>query len=182
MKMRVVLIGAATLVAGGAALALMLAAFSGPPPANAGKAPTTGAQRFAAVPAPSTPPGATAPIDPPAQLAPDGKPIWAPNRKHTAEENADYQFDKNGGDFGAHTEADFVRAVHAFIDAPPADVEQMQRSNGDRLLYDPKTNTFAVVTSTGAPRTMFKPRDGAAYWQQQVQRENEHSSGDSSQG
>jgi len=33
----------------------------------------------------------------------DGKPMWSANRKHTAEENAQYQFAKNGGDFGART-------------------------------------------------------------------------------
>ena len=47
----------------------------------------------------------------------------------------------------------------------------MARSNGDTLLYDAKSNTFAVVTKAGAPRTMFKPRDGSAYWDQQVTRE-----------
>ena len=29
---------------------------------------------------------------------------------------------------------------------------------------------FAVVSCEGAPRTMFKPCDGAAYWQEQKQR------------
>jgi pyocin large subunit-like protein len=52
----------------------------------------------------------------------------------------------------------------------------MARSNGDALLYDAKTNTFAVVTKAGAPRTMFKPRDGAAYWEQQVAREQPRNS------
>jgi hypothetical protein len=34
-------------------------------------------------------------------------------------------------------------------------------------MYDPKGNLFAVVDKDGAPRTLFKPRDGAAYWDQQ---------------
>jgi hypothetical protein len=57
-------------------------------------------------------------------------------------------------------------------------VQKVERSNGDALLYDAKTNTFAVVTKGGAPRTMFKPRDGATYWQQQVSREQSRSNGD----
>jgi len=57
-------------------------------------------------------------------------------------------------------------------------VQKLQRSNGDALLYDAKTNTFAVVSKTGAPRTMFKPRDGATYWQQQVTRQNDRSKSD----
>ena len=100
----------------------------------------------------------------------DGKPMWAANRKHTAQENADYQFNKNGKDFGVASEAEYVAKAHAFIDAPPTGVQKVERSNGDGLLYDAKSNTFVVVTKTGAPRTMFKPRDGASYWQQQVER------------
>ena len=117
------------------------------------------------------------PRDVPAPLATDGKPIWAANRKHTAQENADYQFGKNGKDFGAVSEADYVTKAHRFIDAPPAGVQKLERANGDALLYDAKSNTFAVVTKAGAPRTMFKPRDGAAYWRQQVSRESTRSKG-----
>jgi pyocin large subunit-like protein len=126
----------------------------------------------------------TASVDPrdaPAPLAEDGKPIWAANKKHTAQENADYQFGKNGKDFGAATEADYVAKAHAFVDAPPSDVQKVERSNGDALLYDAKSNTFAVATKTGAPRTMFKPRDGAAYWTQQVTREQSRSNDDKSE-
>jgi pyocin large subunit-like protein len=115
----------------------------------------------------------TDPRDAPIPVATDGKPMWAANRKHTAQENADYQFNKNGKDFNASSEAEYVAKAHAFIDAPPAGIEKVKRSNGDALLYDAKSNTFVVATSNGAPRTMFKPRDGASYWQQQVARESE---------
>ncbi|HEY5008946.1 MAG TPA: hypothetical protein VII42_13140 [Caulobacteraceae bacterium] len=30
----------------------------------------------------------------------DGKPMWAANRRHTAQENANYQFQRDGADFG----------------------------------------------------------------------------------
>ena len=43
----------------------------------------------------------------------------------------------------------------------------LTRPNGDTLLYDPKGNVFAVATKAGAPRTMFKPDDGPAYWEEQ---------------
>ena len=169
---------------GAAAAALALAGCDAGP-AAVSKAPQAGAQASATTPgqggspagaAASTAPGGTQvasadPRDAPVPLATDGKPMWAANRKHTAQENADYQFDKNGKDFGAATEAQYVARVHAFVDAPPAGVKRMARSNGDALLYDAKSNTFAVVTKAGAPRTMFKPRDGAAYWDQQVARE-----------
>ena len=54
-----------------------------------------------------------------------------------------------------------------FVDHPPPGAQTLKRSNGDTLVYDAKTNVFAVVAKDGAPRTIFKPRDGAAYWDQQ---------------
>jgi pyocin large subunit-like protein len=101
----------------------------------------------------------------------DGKPMWAANRRHTAQENANYQFQRDGADFGAGTLQDFVAKAHAFTTAPPKDALTLTRSNGDKLLYDPAHNIFAVVTKDGAPRTMFKPAAGRAYWDQQVQRQ-----------
>ena len=117
--------------------------------------------------------GSLASTDPRDQPVPqvDGKPMWAANRKHTAEENAQYQFAKNGGDFGAKSETDYVRKAHSFVERPPGSAETLERSNGDKLIYDPGGNVFAVVTKDGAPRTMFKPRDGATYWAQQKARE-----------
>ncbi len=101
----------------------------------------------------------------------DGKPMWAANRRHTAQENANYQFQRDGADFGANSLQDFVAKAHAFTNAPPKDALSLTRSNGDKLLYDPARNIFAVVTKDGAPRTMFKPAAGRAYWDQQVQRQ-----------
>jgi pyocin large subunit-like protein len=109
----------------------------------------------------------------------NGKPMWAANRKHTAAENAQYQFTKNGEEFGANSESDYVTKVHAFVDSPPTDAQTIDRSNGDRLIYAPASNTFAVVSRDGAPRTMFKPRDGSSYWSQQKQRESERGKSDS---
>lgn len=96
-----------------------------------------------------------------------GKPLWAANKKHTAQENADYHFKRDGEAVGATSEEDFLTKVHAFVDSPPKGVETLTRSNGDKLMYDAKANLFAVVDKDGAPRTLFKPRDGAAYWAQQ---------------
>ena len=115
-----------------------------------------------------------------------GKPMWAANKRHSAEDNAQFQFGKNGADFGATSEDDYITKAHAFIDSPPAGAETVNRKNGDRLIYDAKSNVFAVVTKDGAPRTMFKPRDGAAYWAQQKSRETARarsgSGGDNSDG
>ncbi len=110
-----------------------------------------------------------------------GKPMWAANRRHTAQENAEYEFNRDGPDFGAQSVNDYVAKAHAFVDTPPEGVQTLTRANGDRLIYDPRGNVFAVVTRQGAPRTMFKPRDGETYWEEQKARvAEEASSGDSS--
>ncbi len=97
-----------------------------------------------------------------------GKPMWADNRKHTAKENAEYQCDKHGSDIGARGLDDCVAKVHAFVSDPPAGTETATRvRNGDRLMYDGKANLFAVARKDGAPRTFFKPREGADYWREQ---------------
>ena len=97
-----------------------------------------------------------------------GKPLWADNRRHTAKENAEYQCDKHGEDIGSKSLDDCLTKVHAFVDEPPAGTEVVTRvRNSDRLLYDAKANMFAVARKDGAPRTFFKPREGAEYWREQ---------------
>jgi len=96
-----------------------------------------------------------------------GKPIWAANRNHSSQDNADYQYKKNGADLGADSEDAFIAKAHDFVDHPPKGAQTLKRSNGDTLVYDAKSNVFAVVAKDGAPRTIFKPREGAAYWDQQ---------------
>ena len=97
-----------------------------------------------------------------------GKPMWADNRRHTAKENAEYQCDKHGGDIGSKSLDDCLTKVHAFVDDPPQGAEVVVRvRNGDKLMYDGKANMFAVARKDGAPRTFFKPREGADYWREQ---------------
>ena len=96
-----------------------------------------------------------------------GRPIWAANKDHSGQENADYHFRRDAAVFGSKTEDDFLTRVHDFIDHPPKGVLTLTRANGDRLMYDPKANIFAVADKDGAPRTLFKPTDGQAYWDKQ---------------
>ena len=68
---------------------------------------------------------------------------------------------------------DFVAKAHAFTAHPPKGTLTLKRPNGDVLLYHEASNTFAVMSRDGAPRTMFKPRKGADYWREQVRKESE---------
>jgi pyocin large subunit-like protein len=110
-----------------------------------------------------------APVQDTAPAFDDGKPAWASSRRYSVQESEQRQFERNGAAFQARSEQDYVAKVHAFVDSPPHGVLTVSRSNGDTLYYDPKANTFAVVDKEGAPRTMFKPREGMAYWTQQKQ-------------
>ena len=99
-----------------------------------------------------------------------GKPMWAANRDNSGEENAKAQFERNGADFGTPSVEAYVRRAHDFSAEPPRGTQRIERANGDLLLYDARANVFAVFTKDGAPKTMFKPRDGAAYWKEQQAR------------
>jgi hypothetical protein len=106
--------------------------------------------------------------------ADDGKPVWAPSKRFSAEEGAQRQFERDGQAFDTKTLDQFVKKAHAFVGHPPKGTLTLTRKNGDILFYDPKGNIFAVSNKEGAPRTMFKPDDGMAYWEKQKDRE-EHS-------
>jgi pyocin large subunit-like protein len=95
---------------------------------------------------------------------------WTSNSRNTADQNIQRLFERNGAAFSAASAEDYVNKAHAFIAAPPAGTETVRRGNGDTLYYHAATNTFLVATSDGTPRTMFKPDDGAAYWDEQKAR------------
>ena len=108
--------------------------------------------------------------------ADDGKPMWAPSRRFSAQEGAEKQFERDGATFDAKTLDQFVKKAHAFVGHPPKGTLTLTRKNGDTLFYDPKGNVFAVASKDGAPRAMFKPDDGMAYWEKQKDRESKQAS------
>lgn len=101
----------------------------------------------------------------------DGKPMWSASRRYSAQANAERAFARNGEAFGAANVDQFVRKAHAFVEDPPRGTLTLARANGDTLFYDPKGNVFAIATKDGAPRTMFKPDEGMAYWEEVKARE-----------
>ena len=102
-----------------------------------------------------------------AEAAPEVRPALTSNRRETVDAKVARLFQRNGADFGAATAEDYLAKVQAFTARPPSGTERVERANGDVLLYQASTNTFAVVSREGVAKTMFKPRDGAAYWVQQ---------------
>ena len=99
-----------------------------------------------------------------------GRLFWAASRTRSADEAARAQFERNGAALGATSVEDYVAEAKAFVARPPKGTQMATRRNGDVLFYDPASNRFAVATAQGAPRTLFKPREGAAYWAEQKAR------------
>ena len=95
------------------------------------------------------------------------RPVLTANRRETVDAKTARLFETNGADFGAASAEDYLAKVQAFTTRPPAGTERVERPNGDVLLYQASSNTFAVVSRDGVAKTMFKPRDGAAYWAEQ---------------
>jgi hypothetical protein len=89
------------------------------------------------------------------------------NRRETVDEKIQRLYERNGADFGARSPEDFLAKITAFTASPPSGTDRATRPNGDVLLYQASTNTFAVVDREGTPRTMFKPDEGEAYWAEQ---------------
>ena len=100
----------------------------------------------------------------------EAAPVLTANRRETVDQKVARLFERNGADFGARDARDYLAKVRAFVADPPAGTERVERPNGDVLLYQAATNTFAVVSRDGVPKTMFKPREGQAYWAEQKAR------------
>lgn len=165
--MDTVMMRSAWALAAGACLYILSACDNGP--SAVAPAPSAGEAGQDAV---ATAPGVTPSGRASAPLV-DGRPLWSETQRYSAQENAERAYARNGAAFEATDLDDFVRKAHAFVNDPPAGAETLSRGNGDTLIYDPAANVFAVANAEGAPRTMFKPDNGPAYWEEQKAREAE---------
>ncbi|QBX37163.1 S-type pyocin family protein [Brevundimonas sp. S30B] len=104
------------------------------------------------------------------QAAPVEKTAVTANRRETADAKVQRLYERNGAAFGARSADDYLKKVQDFTTRTPRDAETVKRPNGDTLIYQASTNTFAVVARDGTPRTMFKPNDGPTYWAEQKER------------
>lgn len=102
--------------------------------------------------------------------AAEAKPVLTATRRETVDAKTARLFERNGADFDAATPDAYLAKVEQFTRNPPSGTDRVERPNGDVLLYQASTNTFAVVSRDGVPKTMFKPRDGASYWAEQKER------------
>jgi RHS repeat-associated protein len=85
-------------------------------------------------------------------------PIWTSAKGKTPTQNAYGHYKKHGHEFDDVQNAkQYVEKTHGFVSSPPPGTLTKKRANGETVLFEPSTDTFAVVTKDGAPKTMFKP-------------------------
>ena len=110
---------------------------------------------------------AAAPVPVPKFVPKARIPIWTKGVPRSVSKNAYEHWVKHGGKFPQLKNAlQYVQAANNFVRSPPAGT-LFKRRGRDVLLYHPASNIFAIRAPSGAPRTMFKPRRGIAYWRQQ---------------
>ncbi|HEX3627414.1 MAG TPA: toxin TcdB middle/N-terminal domain-containing protein [Verrucomicrobiae bacterium] len=96
------------------------------------------------------------------------KAIWSSTKARSAVENAFAHWEKHRAEFPEFQNAkQYVEGAKDFFKTPPPGTLTKIRSNGDKLFYNPASNTFGVQAANGAPRTMFRPSDGMNYWNKQ---------------
>jgi LysM repeat protein len=93
--------------------------------------------------------------------------LWSSSKYKTASENAYRHYKSHGKDFGVSNAVEYVDRAHQFRKNPPAGVLSKTKENGNIIMYDQGTNTFASFSSEGVPRTMFKPKAGLEYFKRQ---------------
>lgn len=87
--------------------------------------------------------------------------IWSSTKKRSSVENAFIHWQEHGGDFpGLLNAKQYVESTKAFINNPPNGTLIKIRANRDIVFYHPPTNTFAISSPSGLPRTMYKPTIG----------------------
>lgn len=97
-------------------------------------------------------------------------PIWTKTKELEPVENAYEHWVKHGKEFPElelNNSKNYVDTVHDFVREPPSGTLTKTRKNGDILYYHPDSNTFAVKTKDGVPKTMFKPETKMDYWEKQ---------------
>ncbi len=67
-------------------------------------------------------------------------------------------FMEHGGDFGASNAVEYEQAATAFLSGiAPSGIHECERKGGDIIRYDPQTQGYGVLDSSGTIRTYYKP-------------------------
>jgi pyocin large subunit-like protein len=76
---------------------------------------------------------------------------------------------KHGREFGAISQAEYLRRAQALRDAPLSDsVLEIRRADGVVSRFDRATGSFIAFDPDGTIRTFFRPNDGENYFRRQA--------------
>lgn len=78
---------------------------------------------------------------------------------------------RHGADFGTSDPRRYAQLAHRFIERAhqPGNGDEIKRNGDDGSIrvYDPTTGTFGAYNADDSTRTLFKPRNGQAYFDRQ---------------
>ena len=96
------------------------------------------------------------------KLASNGKLIWSSGKSGKPLQNLMGHWQKHKKEFSE------INNVIEYLGMARNVVKTAQmsktRANGEKLFYDPKTNTFVATLPDGTPKTMFRPKNGMEYF------------------
>jgi hypothetical protein len=94
-----------------------------------------------------------------------GKQIWSSTNKKTSVQNAFKHWKDHKDEFPElYNSKQYVEKAHSLLQCSEQTLTKF-RPNGEILRYQTTSNTFGAFTKDGAPKTMFRPRDGIHYWE-----------------
>ncbi|MEL6926879.1 MAG: hypothetical protein AAFO94_22760, partial [Bacteroidota bacterium] len=90
---------------------------------------------------------------------------WHKSRNLSPQENAKQKYAKHKGAFPELKSLQlYINAANQMIRKPPAGTREKKMSNGDKILYDERSNVITVSDKDGLPKTMFRPVDKLDYF------------------
>ena len=83
----------------------------------------------------------------------------------------DEHYQKHGAEFGAISEAEYLRLAQELRDAPPGGpILEARRRDGEFSKFDRRHSYFGAYNRDGTIRTFFIPNNGERYFRRQAQR------------
>lgn len=70
-------------------------------------------------------------------------------------------------EYGKITKNEYLEIAQNIIGSDSPNVLSKKRADGSRVFYDKKNNDFVVLSKDGYIQTLFKPKDGIAYYNRQ---------------
>ena len=80
-------------------------------------------------------------------------------------ESLQQHFNDHGKNTGAISPQQYLNQASSFVNSKNPVMQSFTRLNGSTYMYNPVTNQFAVVSSSGRIVTYYYPRTGVRYWE-----------------